>query len=329
LQLPEQVNHFIVYLNDWGPAVFLVSDIDELLAAFMKTSIYLLVAGLIVNLLMRAVWVVMIGMSYAFPAGLSLEKFRFQRYFHDKMAALPSLEKQVIRLDRLCSVIYATTFLLFMCLVGAFFFIFVYGGAFLMLYHYWPNKSREVIEQLNALLNISIVFFALTYFLDFITLGWLKRFKWYAVLYRPIYVFMSLLTLAPLYRNIYYILIGHLNRWRVFAFCLAFVMLASLMVNVQRSRDNFFTDSVFGQRNSSLYTHEGYYRDKGASQMNRWMHIASAVVEEDLIEVFIPYKVALEDSMLSSYARKHQISLDSLLQKPALQLKALSNFYRL
>jgi len=63
--------------------------------------------------------------------------------------------------------------------------------------------------------------------------------------------------------------------------------------------------------------------------MNRWMHIASAVVEEDLIEVFIPYKVALEDSMLSSYARKHQISLDSLLQKPALQLKALSNFYRL
>jgi hypothetical protein len=106
-------------------------------------------------------------------------------------------------------------------------------------------------------------------------------------------------------------------------------MLASLMVNVQRSRDNFFTDSVFGQRNSSLYTHEGYYRDKGASQMNRWMHIASAVVEEDLIEVFIPYKVALEDSMLRSYARKHQIALDSLLQKPALQLKALSDFYRL
>ena len=44
----------------------------------------------------------------------------------------------------------------------------------------------------------------LIYFIDFLTMGWLKKYKWFGKFYYPLYRFFSWITFASFYHPIYY-----------------------------------------------------------------------------------------------------------------------------
>lgn len=328
LQLPKYIDGFILYLNDWGSPVFYFTEIDEWLGAWVTTSIYFLVAGLILNLLLRSVWVVMIGMSFTFPKGFDPDKFSFQTYFRKKLANLPSLEENIIQLDKLCSLIYATTFLVFMCLVGVFFFLFIYTGTFLFIYAIWPFKSATFELAINMILQISLAILSIMYFLDFVTMGWLKRISWYTKIYRPVYALMSILTLAPLYRNIYYNLIGNFSRWKIYTGFFLLIGLAGIAINAQVQNISLIDRSNFNQLIIGYAAIDGHYRDENAVKASRWISIDSKKISDDFIEVFINHKVALEDSILSRYSKTSGFSVDKIKTSSDLRLKAVAEFYR-
>lgn len=224
LQIPGLLENLGRYLNDRGPKIFYTSDIDEVLIAFLKTSVFFLISGLIITLLMRSVWVVMIAMSYLFPNGVDLDKFQFQPFFKNRIKRAAQFDIYVTKLDRICSLLYSITFFVFMCIVGVVFFILVIGGILMLIYSIFPITT-EIDIAINVILNLLINIFGGLYLLDFLTLGWFKRFSWFTKVYRPVYVVMSFLTLAPLYRNIYYALLSRFNRWKIFGGLISFYCL--------------------------------------------------------------------------------------------------------
>jgi hypothetical protein len=329
LQIPSGLDTMQRYLNDWGASIIFWSNMDEFMVAFLKTSVYLLIVGLIVNLLLRSVWVVMIGLSYTLPGGIDTKKLRLQSYYENKLRKIPSYEQYILRLDKLASTVYSVTFLLFMCLIGFSFFFLIYSIIFLSLL-YIPYLRLFVYpgSWINDLFGGFLLIFGGVYLLDFITLGWLKRYRLYTLIYRPVYVVMSVLTLAPLYRGIYYGLISRFNRWKIFAGLTLYLIAISVIINWQMWGDSLIDTSELYKRNLNLATYDGYYRDKEPEKISNWLHIPSAQVKGPVVEFFIAHKAAMEDSVIAVYTRKYAITESEILASDSIIIKALSEFYR-
>ena len=330
LQIPDLLHDFNLYLNDWGPAIFYTSGMDEFLLAFLNTSVLFLIAGLIITLLMRSVWVVMIGMSYLFPHGVDIEKFRFQEFYQNKLRKAVQFDDSVVQLDRLCSLIYSLTFFLFMCIIGTVFCTSVVAAVLMVFYHIFPVSS-EINLILNLAINILFNLMVVLYLLDFLTLGWFKRFSRFSKVYKPVYIVMSFLTLAPLYRNIYYAILSRFNRWKVFAGLAFFLAMIFLVLSVERGKDSpldILEDSRFVLSEQSILVTDGFYRDKNPAEINSWLHISSATVKMDVLEVFVSHKKALESSILESFSVEKGLAKEKILSSDSLRLAALSHFYR-
>ena len=328
LQVPKLLDRFTQYLNDWGPSIFYTSNLDEVLAAFLKTSVIFLVGGLIINLFLRSIWVVMVGMSYLFPKGYELQKFKLQPYFKEKFEKIGSFQSMVIRLDKICSFTYTLTFFTFMCVIGLFFFLLTVGGVFATVYSFVPVKNDFTESIMNGTVNFVLQFFGGIYFLDFITLGWFKRIKWISIIYRPIYAVMSVLTLAPLYRGIYYALLSRFNRWKIFVSLIGFIFMVWYLLLLQMGDDFVINKSRMISQSSTVSTYDGYYRDMNPDKISNWAHIPSATVEKDVLEVFVAHKAALEDSVLVSFERISGVKKEQILESDSLKLEAMRSFYR-
>lgn len=328
LQVPKLLDRFTQYLNDWGPTIFYTSNLDEVLAAFLKTSVIFLIGGLVFNLFLRSIWVVMVGMSYLFPHGFELKKFKFQPYFEKKFEKIGSFQSMVIRMDKICSFTYTLTFFAFMCVIGLFFFLLTVGGTFSIIYSNIAVKNDFTESLMNNALNIFMWVFGGIYFLDFITLGWFKRIKWLSIAYRPVYVVMSVLTLAPLYRGIYYALLSRFNRWKIFVSLIGFIFMVWYLLLLQLGDDFLINKSRLISQSISVSTYDGYYRDMIPDKISNWAHIPSATVEKDVLEVFVAHKAALEDSVLVSFERISGMKKDQILQNDSIKLEAMRSFYR-
>ncbi|MCC5928900.1 MAG: hypothetical protein JJU28_06615 [Cyclobacteriaceae bacterium] len=328
LQVPQLIDRVNQYLNDWGPFIFFTANLDEVLAAFLKTSVFFLIVGLIINLFLRSIWVVMVGMSYLFPKGYNLKKFNFQPYFQNKFKKIQSFDEQVIQMDRVCSYSYSLTFFAFMCVVGLFTYLLIVGGIFAAIYSFIPIRNSFTENLMNTGINAILQIFGGIYFLDFITLGWFKRIKWLAKVYRPIYVVMSFLTVATLYRSIYYALISEFNRWKIFTFLVSFIFLIYYVLLFQMGDDFVVNKSTILPEKMGFAAFDGYYRDKNPKTISHWLHIPSAHVSDDVLEVFVAHKAALEDSIYFSFERLSGLKKEQILENDSLKLSAMSEFYR-
>ncbi|MCB9352189.1 MAG: hypothetical protein H6573_32540 [Lewinellaceae bacterium] len=90
---------------------------------------------------------------------------------------------------------------------------------------------------------------SLLYFIDFITLGYLKRIRWLAPVYYPIYRFFSLITFARLYRPLYYNLID--NR---FGRGVGFLLAPYMILLIVGSSIKFISEAYFPVSTAQITT---------------------------------------------------------------------------
>jgi hypothetical protein len=325
-QLPDWIDRFQQFLNNWS-LLFYFGMVDETVAAILKTSVYFLISGLVINLVFRSIWVGMIGLSYVFPKGIHIEKLKLIDFFETRVRKLKSYPEAVRELDRVCSTIYSATFLLFMATLGVT--LFLFGITLLAVL---PLKLHLISihtfsNHADLFLLIMVLVFGLVYFLDFVTLGWLKRIKWLAVVYRPIYVCMSVVTLAPLYRGIYYGLISNFNRWKIGGAAVIYVVLFFVIVNHQRGGSLFFDGEKLHKNSLGVTAYDGYYRDMNPKKHSSWISIQSMKIGTEPIEVFLPYKNAFEDSIVSRFSRKFGIERREILEKDSLALASIRDYF--
>jgi hypothetical protein len=293
-QVPRLLDSVQVFLEERSLQLFLFGNLDDLGISLLKASSYWLIAGLVVHLVLRSIWVSFIGLSYTFPEGIRAERLKMQPFFQKRIERLPSFEAAIQRLEAICSTIYSIAFLLMMATFSACLYLIFIIFSLQLLYLAWPG-----IIELGTLVDRGISIFsiivALPYLLDFLTLGWLKRIRWFWVAYRPIYLFMSAITLAPVYRGIYYGLVSNLNRFALFGGLVCFIALTYIMGLHQRG--NILDQTRMFHITLGLGTFDGYYRDTSPRRYSIWAHIQSDKIEDGLIELFIVHKAALEEDI--------------------------------
>lgn len=327
-KVPDLLDDFLAFfkLNVFGNS----QDIDNLVALF-KMGIYWLIGGLILHLICRGIWIGMVGLSYTFPEGIRKEELNYQSKFKDKMNHIPSYEKIVIRLEKVCSSLFSISFMLFMSLIGGYLYFFVliiipFTFCYLVLDLGFEGTSFDVFE----VYVLVVVGVGLVGLLDFVSLGYFRRFKYFTKVYWPVHKFISALTLSRFYRPIYYGVVTHFNKWAFFVFLLFFTIIsiagAGSITDTNHPGDPYSQLTLWGN-GQGYVVYSGNYDDQNQDNPSIRAHIPSDIITGDVLKVFVVANIVLEESMMEF------TSLDSLQEiypdtsSLALKLMVIDAYY--
>ncbi len=267
----------------------------------MTFSVRIMTFNLIALLLLRGYWIGLIGLSSAFPAGVDSSRLpfsdKFKTYFSKKSI---NLERTTVSLDKLCSTIFAFSFLIIFMTISflLFFFVFVFAALLLSyLMNVFPD-ARELIASIFVILMLIFFLCGLLFAFDFLALGLLKRVKvkWFSVPYYYISIIISRVSLSFLYEPIYYTLVSNIRRRTLGTILLLYVAGAYGLQLVGYNNTIYFPDELTEHRISSHY----YENLKSSDRRIMDPIIQSDVIKENYLKLFIPYDVADNDSLKAS-----------------------------
>lgn len=326
-QVPRLLRQLHYWLEErTAKFYFYTSDIDDLIFDTLSLSTYWLIAGLIFHLTMRSLWVSLVGLSSAFPKGIDFDKMGMQPWFRKRLEPIGNFQQSIIKLENFCSTLYATAFLFVMATLSfCLFLAFLMLAAFALVAIYPALMAKE--DVLDNLLGGFATLVALPYFIDFVTFGSLKRIPWFWRIYRYPYVFMSAITLAPVYRGIYYGLGSNVSRWRNGLVMIVFLVVTFKIV-LPLATDRMQTPTVYNTT-FGIANFDGYFRDQQPERFSTWAHIQSQQISEGALHVFLPHKLQFEEQMLADCVDniKAESMADSFSNEHERNLACLSSAY--
>ncbi len=254
---------------------------------FMLASWFFLMTNLILHVILRGFWISAIGLRYI-SGDINFDQFRFTPKFDRFLRRrMPSFDLFIEQLEKLCSVVFAFTFILIFVLVSValftVFFVLLGDLVSATIMKYLPEN---VARGLQIFVAFTFAISAFIYCVDFITLGWIKRIKWLTPIYYPFYRFYSVVTLSFLYRPLYYNLIDNKFGRRVGFLIVPYMLILGSVASIETEGYLFFPAR---DTNSKIY---GYHYEDEMSERNVISKpiIPSKIVDNDYLELFLPYK---------------------------------------
>ncbi len=265
---------------------------------------FILLANLLLHVVFRGLWISTVGLRYV-SGEIDFEQLGFhERYERFLRRRIGSFDRYIERLERICSILFGFTFLLIFATLGT-------GGFLVVLaivqfgcrYLLGADMLRGTVGfQFDDVLILLFLLIAIIYMIDFFTLGWIKRRGWLGRIYYPIYRFMSYVTMANLYRPLYYNLIDNRfgRRLAYFVVPLIFLMAAALSsFYVQNPYfPYYFPQTVYQTRGD--WVHSQMYEDGPETVDLNFASIPSRTVSGDYLPVFLPYLPTYHDKVLLS-----------------------------
>jgi hypothetical protein len=257
--------------------------------AAAKAVWFIIITNLIIHLFLRSLWISTIGLRYV-SEDIELDQLKlapvFKRFLERNVKGF---DYYIERLEKICSTIFAFTFLIIFVILSCLIYVLIltaFSQLILEPIEKWNEGFGKPITNIfNGLLLISTII----YLIDFVSLGWIKRIKWLAPFYYPVYRLLGWMTLAPLYRPLYYNLIDNrFGRW-VGLLIVPYIIIALVGSSVRLQYGKFIP-----KERTSYQLDNNHYDDlanpqKMSQQVLFFPSIPSKYIENDFLEVFIPY----------------------------------------
>lgn len=266
----------------------------------LRTACLVLIVSLIVHVLMRGVWIAALGLRYV-SGDIDYERLGYRpRYTRFLRRRVGGFDNYIEQLERLCSVAFSVAFLIIFSFFS--FAAFVLLSVALQVSVGWLRGNDYQWE--NGLFGggglISLLFLVVggIFFLDFITLGFLKRNRWTATVFYPIYRFVGWVTLSRLYRPLYHNLVDNRFGRRLAYLLPVFILLALVGVSIV----------YIGGSHAPYLTRDGLhhidasnYDDASAWEWDdiRRPTLPSKYPEHQYLELFVPYMPRYNDPVLA------------------------------
>ena len=321
-QIPPHIRAAANYLDVHSVGVFSQGNADELLGALLLSANYWLIAGFTVHLMGRSTWAAFIGLSYVYDRGIKVEEIKYHKRYNRIILRNVDYKVLIVKIEKFCSRIFAVSFLLFMCTVGVFFFLAVLGTVISALLYFYPN-SITAMQYLDPVL----VAIGSVYLFDFVTLGLIKRIPFVNKLYYPLYRLMSVLTLAPLYRNIYYGFVSNHKSWKVGLAMLVFATITMFMVLGIRKEENFLNALEFEITSGKDIIFPGHYRNLAQGEPSKRIIIESDIIDKNVLKVFLVQTAEFEERHIAKHCNFAEKSEIEGINLDSLKMECLTSFY--
>ncbi len=259
----------------------------------LRGSWYVLIINLILHVLLRGLWISTIGIRYV-SGEIEFDFLNFSPKFDRFLKKrIVSFDVYIEKLEQLCSIVFGFTFLIIFILISCGIFI---TGIMMLAFSLEMSANLNQPEWLIFLIPFTFfyVFGGLIYFIDFITLGWIKKRKSISGMYFPIYRFFSFITLSFVYRALYYNLIDNRYGRKVVLFlipyALIFTLISSMTFQTQAFLPNYRFNETLGN-NSYDDTWDGNTLMSSAS-------LYSKFVDNGYLELYLPYIGRTDDNVI-------------------------------
>lgn len=142
-------------------------------------------------------------------------------------------------------------------------------------------------------------------FIDFITLGALKKSKIFHKLYYPIYIFFSFITLSFIFRPISYTLISNVKKIYHYLILISFIGVSLFFVVKQESSNLGFNDKdiLLGKETTILTHYENRLQD---DDFIKNACINSEIISNDVMNLFIVHNNIITDYLKDKANRTNQ-----------------------
>jgi len=216
--------------------------------------------NLLLHVILRGLWIASIGLRYV-SNEIDFEELNYApAYTNYLKKKIGSYDEFIEKLEKLCSIIFAFTFLMFLLLVSLAIFFFI-GLAPMALI----DGANEV-----TILSIVLIVMLFTYMvlgaivaIDFISLGAIKKIRepWVIKIFSPIFKFYSYITLSFLYRPILYNFLDQKYTRRFFLLLLPYVIILGTFDNLFSNHINPYQDSDSDLLEEGLIIQDFRYED--------------------------------------------------------------------
>lgn len=226
--------------------------------------------NLLVHVVLRSLWIGAIGLRYV-SGEIEFDDLNYSETFTDFLQKkVGDYDDFIENLEKICSVIFAYTFLLFLLFVSLMFFFLGLTFPFLVVDWLELDVDNDTLGGLITMCwMLPFFLFGLLVFVDFITTGVIKRIKDKTVssFYMPIYRFYSFVTLSFLYRPLLYNFIDEKYTRRLFYFSVPYILIiafgSNFIVNNFQPHIPRYSDALA----KGIHIDDRYYDDLSTRSM--------------------------------------------------------------
>lgn len=275
----------------------LVIELKHLLESFFPFGVFVYFAAivawriffinLLIHVILRGLWIGSIGLRYV-SEEIDYEALNYNEYFDAYFKKkIGRYDEFIEKLEKFCSILFSYTFLLFLFFLSAFSFLLF---NFLLNWIFGLLSDVKILEDyetiLGTLVGLVIIFhvlFGAIVFIDFMTMGGLRRIKdkTFTRFYAPIFKYFSLITLSFLYRPILYNFIDYRFTRVLFYLSFPYIFILALFdgLFVHHEIPHFPKKDLLIK--NGLLIQECYYEDlyveriksMDPSKVNDWRHL--------------------------------------------------------
>ena len=262
-----------------------------------QISCGILIFNLLLHVLLRGLWIGTLGLRYV-SGDIEYEELKYSAKFTNFLKKkVGSFDKYIATLENYCSIIFAISFLLIFYVLALTFTIIVIAliGNYIIGNDSLPNWVRNAI---GIPIMIFIIIGMFLTFIDFVTLGFLKKKKWISKIYFPMYWVFSWITLSFLYRPLVYNFLDNKFGRRLSFTLVPIYFLILLGTSLQYNTSNYLNNDM---SSSSISANNENYEDliKANNKFVKHPIIQSKVIRENYLKIFIPYSENIEDYVFS------------------------------
>lgn len=260
---------------------------------------FFLLINLIFHVVIRGFWIAAIGLRYI-SGEIDFDELRFSEKFDTwlRQKIIP-YDEYIERLEKLCSVVFAFTFLLLFMFVALGLFLITQVFIVFLFQSFLQAQFDMSGKTAKGVFLIIYNFLGFIYFLDFVTLGKIKRIRWFSRFYFPIYRFFSFITISFLYRPLYYNLIDNQYGRRLGYLLVPYVFIMVIISSVESKTHLWFPLDRDDQGQTMSHS---YYDDlRAGDDVIMKASIPSKYVKNNFLELFITYNARKHDQRLASF----------------------------
>ena len=257
-------------------------------------SIFLL--NLLVHIILRGFWIGAIGLRYV-SGDIDFDTLnysdRFKNYYKSRIG---SFDEYIERIERLSSVIFSFTFLLFFMLLSFIVFNIVFALIVAIIHKFFAEDLRETVTGIFGLFYYVL---GLIVLIDFFTLGAFKKIKENTVstIYFWIYRFYSTVSLSFFYRPLLLNFIDNSYTRKLFFLAIPYGLLLLAMSGLFLENYAYFPsfnkDADYATRIHAESIHYIYYDDERKAYYNSFRRDGDRIDKEVINYASLPsYEVS-------------------------------------
>lgn len=257
------------------------------LAVFLTLGIRILSIYFAVHLTVRAFWLSLVLLQKIYPQGINIGRLRSAEPFLSNANKF-DLGKRITSTDKLSGLVFSWAITFVIIYTGI---ILTFGLPtilFTQIDREFPSNAKTVWWMtIRVIFMLSIYVF----FIDTFFYGFLRRSKFLAKFYYPIFVFWNTLSLGVLWRPSLQIIFTNVkSRWKASVVAL----LATIVVGFCTLDEDDYTKMLSSKKNppEEIMVNESRYLDKRTDEtkmQQQGSFIHSDIITDNVLKVFVNY----------------------------------------